>query len=177
MEGIPIPTTLHPTNPPTERAMLAAVRWNENGWTTDDSLEELARLAESADLEVVGSVAQNLSRQTMGGVGLRGPGETQLEVDRRRAQERVTLLKEELAEVHAHREQYRQKRRKAGVPIVALVGYTNAGKSTLLNRLTDATVLAENKLFATLDPTTRKIALPSGRDALLTDTVGFINHL
>ena len=69
------------------------------------------------------------------------------------------------------------KRRKAGVPVVALVGYTNAGKSTLLNRLTDAAVLAENKLFATLDPTTRRIALPSGRDALLTDTVGFINHL
>ncbi len=88
-----------------------------------------------------------------------------------------TLLKEELAEVHAHREQYRQKRRKAGIPIVALVGYTNAGKSTLLNRLTDAAVLAEDKLFATLDPTTRRIALPSGRDALLTDTVGFINHL
>ena len=251
--------------------MLAAVRWNENGWTTDDSLEELARLAESADLEVVGAVAQNLSkpnptsylgkgkvqevkaareelrydvlvvdeelspsqlrnleetldvkvidrtalildifarraqthegrlqvelaqleyrmnrftrmwthlsRQTMGGVGLRGPGETQLEVDRRRAQERVTLLKEELAEVHAHREQYRQKRRQSGVPIIALVGYTNAGKSTLLNRLTDADVLAENKLFATLDPTTRRIVLPSGRDALMTDTVGFINQL
>jgi GTP-binding protein HflX len=113
----------------------------------------------------------------MGGVGLRGPGETQLEVDRRRAQERITQLKEELAEVHAHREQYRGQRRKAGVPVIALVGYTNAGKSTLLNRLTDASVLAENKLFATLDPTTRRIALPSGREALLTDTVGFINHL
>ncbi|MGI8855252.1 MAG: GTPase HflX, partial [Thermomicrobiales bacterium] len=119
----------------------------------------------------------HLSRQTMGGVGLRGPGETQLELDRRRAQERVLLLKEELAEVHGHREQYRQRRRKEGIPIIALVGYTNAGKSTLLNRLTDASVLAENKLFATLDPTTRKIVLPSGRDALLTDTVGFINHL
>jgi GTP-binding protein HflX len=251
--------------------MLAAVRWQENGWKTEDSLEELARLAETADLEVVGAVSQNLprpnpasylgkgkvaevkaaheelqydvlvvdeeltpsqlrnledtlgvkvidrtalildifarraqthegrlqvelaqleyrmnrltrmwthlSRQTMGGVGLRGPGETQLEVDRRRAQERVTQLKEELADVHAHRDQYRRRRRRAGVPIVALVGYTNAGKSTLLNRLTDAEVLAEDKLFATLDPTTRRITLPSGREALLTDTVGFIHHL
>ncbi len=251
--------------------MLAAVHWRETSWTAEDSLEELARLAETANLEVVGSVTQNLphpsathyfgkgkiaevkaareeldydvfvvdeelspsqlrnleedlqvkvidrtalildifakraqthegrlqvelaqlqyrlnrftrmwthlSRQTMGGVGLRGPGETQLEVDRRRAQERITLLKEELTEVHAHREQYRSQRRKAGLPVIALVGYTNAGKSTLLNRLTDASVLAEDKLFATLDPTTRRIALPSGREALLTDTVGFINNL
>lgn len=271
MEGTPIPAQLHRTTPPSERAMLAAVHWRETDWSAADSLEELARLAETASLEVVGAVTQNLphpnpthyfgkgklaevkaaradlgydvvvvdeelspsqlrhledelqvkvidrtalildifakraqthegrlqvelaqlqyrlnrftrmwthlSRQTVGGVGLRGPGETQLEVDRRRAQERITLLKEELAEVHAHREQYRSQRRKAGLPVVALVGYTNAGKSTLLNRLTDARVLAEDKLFATLDPTTRRIALPSGREALLTDTVGFINNL
>lgn len=262
---------LHPTASPTERAMLAAVRWNDKDWSAEDSLEELARLAETANLEVVGAVSQNLdrpsptsylgkgkvqevktarndlhydvllvddelspnqlrhleealdckvidrtalildifarrarthegrlqvelaqleyrmnrftrmwthlSRQTIGGVGLRGPGETQLEVDRRRAQERVTHLKEELTEVHQHRDQYRRQRRKAGIPIVALVGYTNAGKSTLLNTLTDATVLAEDKLFATLDPTTRRIGLPNNREALLTDTVGFIHKL
>jgi GTP-binding protein HflX len=119
----------------------------------------------------------HLSRQGVGGVGLRGPGETQLEVDRRRAQERITRLKSELAEVHAHRELYRQKRRREGLPVIALVGYTNAGKSTLLNALSDAAVYAENVLFATLDPTTRIIALPEGQRALLTDTVGFIQRL
>lgn len=119
----------------------------------------------------------HLSRQGVGGVGLRGPGETQLEVDRRRAQERVTRLKNELVEVHEHRERYRQKRRREGLPVVALVGYTNAGKSTLLNALSDADVYAENVLFATLDPTTRIITLPEGHRALLTDTVGFIQRL
>jgi GTP-binding protein HflX len=119
----------------------------------------------------------HLSRQAVGGVGLRGPGETQLEVDRRRAQERITKLKNELVEVHEHRERYRQKRRREGMPVVALVGYTNAGKSTLLNALSDADVRAENVLFATLDPTTRLIALPDGQQALLTDTVGFIQRL
>ncbi|HET9492783.1 MAG TPA: GTPase HflX [Chloroflexia bacterium] len=119
----------------------------------------------------------HLSRQAVGGVGLRGPGETQLEVDRRRAQERITKLKNELVEVHEHRERYRQKRRREGVPIVALVGYTNAGKSTLLNALSDADVLVQNVLFATLDPTTRLIGLPDGQHALLTDTVGFIQRL
>lgn len=119
----------------------------------------------------------HLSRQAVGGVGLRGPGETQLEVDRRRANERISKLKAELKEVHAHRELYRQKRRREGVPIVALVGYTNAGKSTLLNALSDSQVRAENVLFATLDPTTRLIRLPEGQEVLLTDTVGFIQRL
>ncbi len=119
----------------------------------------------------------HLSRQAVGGVGLRGPGETQLEVDRRRANERISKLKGELKEVHAHRELYRQKRRREGVPVVALVGYTNAGKSTLLNALSDSQVRAENVLFATLDPTTRLIRLPDGQEALLTDTVGFIQRL
>ncbi|HMA38208.1 MAG TPA: GTPase HflX [Chloroflexia bacterium] len=123
----------------------------------------------------------HLSRQTGGtggaGVGLRGPGETQLEVDRRRARERITRIKDELKQVHGQRELYRQKRRKAGTSIVALVGYTNAGKSTLLNALSDAGVLAADVLFATLDPTTRQIALPDGREILLTDTVGFIQRL
>ncbi|MDQ6694519.1 MAG: GTPase HflX [Chloroflexota bacterium] len=119
----------------------------------------------------------HLSRQGVGGVGLRGPGETQLEVDRRRAGERVAKLKTELKDVHAHRELYREKRRREGMPVVALVGYTNAGKSTLLNALSDAQVLAENILFATLDPTTRKIELAEGQGVLLTDTVGFIQRL
>src|SRR5438477_2175235 len=119
----------------------------------------------------------HLSRQAVGGVGLRGPGETQLEVDRRRSRERISKLKEDLKEVHAHRELYRQKRRRAGIPVVALVGYTNAGKSTLLNALSNAQVLAANVLFATLDPTTRQLQLPDGQEVLLTDTVGFIQRL
>ncbi|HUS16171.1 MAG TPA: GTPase HflX [Chloroflexia bacterium] len=126
----------------------------------------------------------HLSRQTGGtggggggAVGLRGPGETQLEVDRRRARERINRLKEELKQVHGQRELYRMKRRRAGTPVVALVGYTNAGKSTLLNALSDAEVLAADVLFATLDPTTRQVALPDGREVLLTDTVGFIQRL
>ena len=119
----------------------------------------------------------HLSRQAMGGVGLRGPGETQLEVDRRLARARITLLKEQLSQVHRHRELYRERRRRNNVPVVALVGYTNAGKSTLLNQLSDSEVLEEDKLFATLDPTTRRIRLPGGDPILLTDTVGFINNL
>ncbi len=119
----------------------------------------------------------HLSRQAVGGVGLRGPGETQLEVDRRQSRERISKLKSELKEVHAHRELYRQKRKREGLPVVALVGYTNAGKSTLLNALADSEVYAANVLFATLDPTTRTINLPEGQQALLTDTVGFIQRL
>ena len=119
----------------------------------------------------------HLSRQAQGGVGLRGPGETQLETDRREIGKRIAFIKTQLADVHRHRELYRDNRRAQGIPVVALVGYTNAGKSTLLNSLTGAGVLAEDKLFATLDPTTRRIALPSGREVLLTDTVGFINNL
>ncbi|HVF98849.1 MAG TPA: GTPase HflX [Chloroflexia bacterium] len=119
----------------------------------------------------------HLSRQAAGGVGLRGPGETQLEVDRRRSSERIAKLRDELKEVHSHRELYRQKRRREGLPIVALVGYTNAGKSTLLNALSKSDVYAANVLFATLDPTTRLIKLPEGQEVLLTDTVGFIQRL
>lgn len=126
----------------------------------------------------------HLERQAGGGgasaggvVGLRGPGETQLEIDRRLIDQRVAWLKEQLADVHRHRELYRQRRRRSGTPVIALVGYTNAGKSTLINALTDAGVKAEDQLFATLDPTTRKVMLPGGGEALITDTVGFIQKL
>jgi GTP-binding protein HflX len=112
-----------------------------------------------------------------GAVGLRGPGETQLELDRRAIDQRIALLKQQLGAVHRHRELYRKRRRQSGVPIAALVGYTNAGKSTLLNALAGANVLAEDRLFATLDPTTRQIELPGGKPLLLTDTVGFIQKL
>lgn len=112
-----------------------------------------------------------------GGVGLRGPGETQLEVDRREISRRISRLKGELEEVRSHRSRHRAQRDRTGVPLVALVGYTNAGKSTLLRALTGANVYVADQLFATLDPTTRRIDLPSGRQALLTDTVGFIQKL
>jgi GTP-binding protein HflX len=254
-----------------ERALLVAVETQVQAWNVQDSLEELASLAETVDVEVVGSVTQklshphpatfvgkgkleeikelgeeidynlvmvdgdltpaqqrnleqalemkvidrtalildvfarraqtkegrlqvelaqleyrlprltrmwtHLSRQGVGGVGLRGPGETQLEADRRVANQRITFLKEQLVQVHRHRELYRARRKDTPIAVVSLVGYTNAGKSTLLNKVTGAGVLAENKLFATLDPTTRRIELPSGREVLLTDTVGFINNL
>jgi GTP-binding protein HflX len=256
---------------PRERAVVVGVEWRESRWALQDSLDELAQLAETAGAEVVGAFTQrlatpnpatyvgkgkleeirqakatlnydvvlfdeeltpgqerhledalgvkvidrtglildifagrarthegrlqvelaqleyrlprltrlwtHLSRQAVGGVGLRGPGETQLESDRREIRARITQVKHELADVRTHRELHRAQRRRAAVPIIALVGYTNAGKSTLLNRLTAAGVLAEDKLFATLDPTTRRVRLPSGREALLTDTVGFIQKL
>jgi GTP-binding protein HflX len=259
------------TENPTEQALLVAVDAYGDSWAVADSLEELARLAESAGAEVAGSVSQklshplagtyvgkgkleeirelradldydliifndelspsqqrnlekvldiriidrtalildvfarraqthegrlqvelaqleyrlprltgmwtHLSRQTQGGVGLRGPGETQLESDRREIGKRIAFIKSQLADVHRHRELYRENRRGQGIPVVALVGYTNAGKSTLLNALTGSDVLAEDKLFATLDPTTRRVELPGGRDVLVTDTVGFINNL
>lgn len=126
----------------------------------------------------------HLERQAGGGggsaggvVGLRGPGETQLELDRRMMDRRIAALEQQIDEVHRHRELYRSRRRASGYPIIALVGYTNAGKSTLLNALSGAGVRAEDRLFATLDPTTRQIELPGGTKVLLTDTVGFIQKL
>lgn len=112
-----------------------------------------------------------------GGVGLRGPGETQLEVDRRQIRTRIANLKKQIEKVRAHRERYRAQRKRARLPTVALVGYTNAGKSTLLNRLAKADVYVADQLFATLDPTTRRVELPGGYQALFTDTVGFIQKL
>ncbi len=126
----------------------------------------------------------HLARQAGGGagrtgvgVGLRGPGETQLEVDKREISRRIDRLKGELEKVRAHRQRYRSRRKRSRVPVVALVGYTNAGKSTLLNQLADAKVYVANQLFATLDPTTRRVELPDGVLALFTDTVGFIQKL
>lgn len=113
----------------------------------------------------------------VGGVGLRGPGETQLEVDRREISRKISYLKEELEKIRAHRGRYRAQRKRTAVPTVAIVGYTNAGKSTLLNTLTNAGVLAADQLFATLDPTTRRVELPGGKSVLFTDTVGFIQKL
>lgn len=112
-----------------------------------------------------------------GGIGTRGPGEKKLEMDRRLIKDRIAQLNRELKEVRQHREITRAKRTRNGMPVAAIVGYTNAGKSTLLNRLTDAGVLEEDKLFATLDPTTRVLELPGRQEILLTDTVGFIRKL
>lgn len=112
-----------------------------------------------------------------GGVGVRGPGETQLEVDRREIRRRISFIKEELEAVRARREQHRAKRQQTELTVVAIVGYTNAGKSTLLNKLSNAQVLSADRLFATLDPTTRKVVMPNGREVLFTDTVGFIQKL
>jgi GTP-binding protein HflX len=118
----------------------------------------------------------HLSRQT-GGIGTRGPGETQLEVDRRRVQERIARLERELESVRKTRAVQRQGRKRHQWPVAAVVGYTNAGKSTLLNLLTGADLVAENRLFATLDPTTRSLLLPNKQRVLLTDTVGFLRKL
>ena len=112
-----------------------------------------------------------------GGIGTRGPGESQIETDRRLIRNRITYIKKQIEAVRKHRELYRRKREQSGTPLVALVGYTNAGKSTLLNTLCKAGVLAENKLFSTLDPVTKRLRLPDGRNILVTDTVGFIHKL
>jgi len=115
--------------------------------------------------------------QQAGGIGTRGPGETQLEVDRRRLLRRVTKLESELRDLSKTRRTQRKARVRSGIPTISLVGYTNAGKSTLLNRLTDAGVLVEDRLFATLDPRTRRLDLPGGEAVLVNDTVGFVRKL
>ncbi len=112
-----------------------------------------------------------------GAIGTRGPGETQIETDRRLIRSRISKIKRDLERVRQQRALYRRQRQRTGMPVVALIGYTNAGKSTLMRALSGADVLAEDKLFATLDPVTRRLRLPSGETVLLTDTVGFIQKL
>ena len=158
-----------------DRTMLILDIFAKRAQSSEGKIQvELAQLRyRSARLTGLG---RSLSRLG-GGIGTRGPGEKKLEMDRRLIGKRIAQLKDELAEVERHRDLTRTHRKSSGKPVAALVGYTNAGKSTLLNYLTEANVLAEDALFATLDPTTRIFRLPSGREALLTDTVGFIQKL
>lgn len=152
-------------------------------------LDIFAQRAQSADGKLQVELAQlkyllprlvgkddSLSRLA-GGIGGRGPGETKLEVDRRRVRDRISHLEERIDRLSGDRATRRQKRNRSGVPVVSIVGYTNAGKSTLLNALTESAVLAENKLFATLDPTSRRLRFPRDREVIVTDTVGFIRDL
>lgn len=158
-----------------DRSMLILDIFALHATTGEGKLQvELAQLKYTAPrLSGKGSEMSRLG----GGIGTRGPGETKLESDRRHLQRRITALEAELELLDKNRRTMRAARDKSGITKVAIVGYTNAGKSTLLNRLTDAGILAEDKLFATLDPTTRKYQLPSGESILLTDTVGFIRNL
>ncbi len=158
-----------------DRTMVILDIFASRATTSEGKIQvELAQLKYRA-ARLVG-LRSSLSRLG-GGIGTRGPGEKKLEMDRRLIHERIGQLKQELKEVQCHRELIRRQREKSHTFVAAIVGYTNAGKSTLLNRLTDAGILAEDKLFATLDPTTRSLVLESGRQILLTDTVGFIRKL
>ena len=158
-----------------DRSMLILDIFASRATSAEGRLQvELAQLQYTAP-RLIGK-GRDMSRLG-GGVGTRGPGETKLEIDRRRLKERIKALSDELERVNANRKIQRASRERSEIPCIAVVGYTNAGKSTLLNRLTDADIFAEDKLFATLDPTTRKYTLPSGRRVLITDTVGFIRNL
>ncbi|HIX23436.1 MAG TPA: GTPase HflX [Candidatus Lachnoclostridium avicola] len=158
-----------------DRTMVILDIFARHATTREGKLQvELAQLRYRA-VRLVG-LRNSLSRLG-GGIGTRGPGESKLEIDRRRIHDRISQLKSELEQVQRHRELSRQQREKSHTLRAAIVGYTNAGKSTLLNRLTGAGILAEDKLFATLDPTTRNYRLPDGQEILLTDTVGFIRKL
>ncbi len=158
-----------------DRTMVILDIFAKHAVTAEGKIQvELAQLKYSAaHLEGLRSSLSRLG----GGIGTRGPGEQKLELDRRVIHERISLLKERLREIERHREVTRKARERSGAYVVSIVGYTNAGKSTLLNALTDADILAEDQLFATLDPTTRKMLLAGGDEILLTDTVGFIRKL
>ncbi len=169
--GIAAHTDLHVI----DRTQLILDIFAQRAETKDGKLQvELAQL--KYRLPRLSQKDDSLSRLT-GGIGGRGPGETTLEIGRRRARERVTRLERELAQLAKQRDQRRRKRRQGELPVIAIVGYTNAGKSTLLNTLTGAGVLAEDKLFATLDTRARRLRLPGGQFAILTDTVGFIRNM
>ncbi len=158
-----------------DRSQLILDIFAQRAETRDGKLQvELAQLKYT--LPRLGQKDDALSRLT-GGIGGRGPGETTLEIGRRRAREKVTRLERQLAELERQRAQRRRRREASDTPVVAIVGYTNAGKSTLLNTLTSAGVLAEDKLFATLDTRSRRLHLPAGADVVLTDTVGFIRDM
>ncbi|MCM1495925.1 MAG: GTPase HflX [Bacteroides sp.] len=158
-----------------DRTMIILDIFAARASTREGQLQvELAQLRyRSSHLIGMGRI---LSRQG-GGIGTRGPGEKKLETDRRMIRQRISRLKEELNQVKINRSTQRKRRVEQGIPVICIVGYTNAGKSTLLNTLTDSEVLSEDKLFATLDPTTRSLELPDGQQVLLTDTVGFIRKL
>ena len=147
--------------------------YDATGIVCDDELSPAQLKYRMSRLTGMGAPMSRLG----GGIGTRGPGEKKLETDRRHIKERIAELNRDLKEIQTHRELLRSQRSKKGTPVVSLVGYTNAGKSTTLNVLTQAGVLAEDKLFATLDTTTRKVELPGGSEILLTDTVGFIQKL
>lgn len=158
-----------------DRTLLILDIFADRAITNEGKIQvELAQLKYRATR--LTGLGKSLSRLG-GGIGTRGPGETKLEIDRRVIHERIGQLKRELADVVTHRELTRNQRKRNGIPMVAIVGYTNAGKSTLLNKMTDANVLAEDKLFATLDLTTRNLELDGGEQVLFTDTVGFISKL
>lgn len=158
-----------------DRTMVILDIFASHANTSEGKIQvELAQLKYRA-ARLVG-LRNSLSRLG-GGIGTRGPGEKKLEMDRRLIHDRISQLKAELEDVKRHRELIRKQREKAHTPVAAIVGYTNAGKSTLLNKLTGAGILAEDKLFATLDPTTRNLELESGQQIMLTDTVGFIRKL
>lgn len=158
-----------------DRTLIILDIFAERASTNEGKIQvELAQL-KYRQSRLVG-LGKSLSRLG-GGIGTRGPGEKKLEMDRRLIKGRIAQLNRELKDVKRHREVTREQRSRNHIPVIAIVGYTNAGKSTLLNRLTGASVLEEDKLFATLDPTTRELKLPSGQEVLLTDTVGFIRKL
>lgn len=162
-----------------DRSMLILDIFAQHAVTGEGKLQvELAQLKYSAP-RLTGHGTEMSRQGAVGGnpIGTRGPGETKLEIDRRRMKTRIAALEEQLREMERTRSTMRAARDRSGLLRASIVGYTNAGKSTLLNRLTDAGILAEDKLFATLDPTTRKYRLPSGMEILLTDTVGFIRKL
>lgn len=161
-----------------DRTMLILDIFAKHAVTGEGKLQvEIAQLKYTAPRLTGKGMALSRQGGTSGSIGARGPGETKLETDKRHIQRRIQALKDELSVMEKERNVKRTKREKSGIPTAAIAGYTNAGKSTLLNYLTDAGILAENKLFATLDPTVRKLTLPSGREILLSDTVGFINKL
>lgn len=162
-----------------DRTMLILDIFAKHAFTAEGKLQvEIAQLKYSVPR--LSGKGVSLSRQggsAAGSIGSRGPGESKLELDRRYVKQKIHSLEEELKELEADRATKRKKRERSGIPVIAIAGYTNAGKSSLLNTLTDAGILAENKLFATLDPTVRSLKLPSGKEILLSDTVGFISNL